>query len=107
MRIARSLRELGYTRAAPSHNPDEITVDYCHQHNLVDPAVAGRERNFGIRVTLPANDTLRKVLGNDWEQLHWYATEDERDAAFEQMAIRHGYYRKTDTPTQVLEKVTR
>ena len=82
-------------------------MDYCHQHNLVDPAVAGRERNFGIRVTLPANDTLRNVLGNDWERLHWYASEEERDAAFEQMAIRHGYYRKTDSPTQILEKMSR
>ena len=52
-------------------------MDYCHQHNLVDPAIAGRERNFGIRVTLPANDTLRNVLGNDWERLHWYLG-DER-----------------------------
>lgn len=82
-------------------------MEYCHQHNLVDPSVAGRERNFGIRVTLPPNDTLRKVLGEDWELLHWYATETERDQAFDKMAQRHGYYRKTDTPTQVLEKISR
>ena len=82
-------------------------MDYCHQHTLVDPAVAGRARTFRIRVTLPANDTLRNVLGNDWERLHWYASEEERDAAFEQMAIRHGYYRKTDSPTQILEKISR
>jgi hypothetical protein len=82
-------------------------VDYCHQHNLVEPETAGRARNFGIRVTLPASDTLRNVLGNDWERVLWYATEEERDAAFANMAERHGYYRKTDTPTQVLEKITR
>jgi hypothetical protein len=82
-------------------------VDYCHQHNLVDPETAGRDRNFGIRVTLPANDTLRRVLGDDWERVHWYATEAERDAAFDKMAERHGYYRKTDAPTQVLEKISR
>lgn len=82
-------------------------MDYCHQHNLVEPSVAGRDRPFGIRVTLPATDTLRKVLGDDWERLHWYATEEERDEAFEQMAIRHGYYRTTDAPTQVLEKIRR
>ena len=29
------------------------------------------------------------------------------DAAFDKMAVRHGYYRKTDNPTQVLEKVQR
>ena len=82
-------------------------MEYCHQHNLVDPSQAGRERNFGIRVTLPAGDTLRKVLGDDWERQHWYASEAERDAAFDNMAQRHGYYRKTDNPTQILEKITR
>lgn len=82
-------------------------MNYCHQHNLVEPNSAGRERPFGIRVSLPAGDTLRNVLGDDWERLHWYPSEAERDEAFEQMAIRHGYYRKTDNPTQVLEKVSR
>lgn len=82
-------------------------VDFCHQHNLVDPSQAGRERQFGIRVSLPAGDTMSKVLGSDWEHFHWYPSEAERDAAFEHMATRHGYYRKTDTPTQVLEKVNR
>ena len=82
-------------------------MDYCHQHNLVDPSTAGRERRFGIRVTLPAGDTMRGILGDDWERLHWYPTEAERDAAFDNMAIRHGYYRKTDSPTQVLEKIVR
>ena len=82
-------------------------MDYCHQHNLVDPASANTERSFGIRVTLPAGDTMRKILGDDWERLHWYPTEHERDAAYEKMATRHGYYRDTDTPTQVLEKVAR
>ena len=82
-------------------------MDYCHRHNLVEPERADQTRNFGIRVTLPANDTMRKVIGDDWERTHWYASEAERDAAFEVMAERHGYYRKTDTPTQVLEKVSR
>ncbi|RZV38432.1 MAG: hypothetical protein EX272_02770 [Chromatiales bacterium] len=82
-------------------------MEFCHQHNLVDPSQAGKERNFGIRVTLPARDTLRKVLGDDWERQHWYASEAERDAAFDDMAERHGYYRKTDNPTQILEKITR
>ena len=82
-------------------------MDYCHQHNLVDQTVVGQERRFGIRVSLPADDTLRNVLGDDWERLHWFVTEMERDAAFDDMATRHGYSRKTDTPTQVLEKLTR
>lgn len=82
-------------------------MDFCHQHNLVDPDKAGRDRRFGIRVSLPEGDTLRNLLGDDWERLHWYATEQERDEAFEQMALRHGYYRTSDSPTQVLEKILR
>lgn len=82
-------------------------MSFCHQHNLVEPEKAGAERRFGIRVTLPANDTLRNILGDDWERLHWYPTEAERDAAFEHMAERHGYYRTSDSPTQVLEKLNR
>jgi len=82
-------------------------VDYCHRHNLVEPDAAGRDRPWGIRVTLPTNDTLRKVIGDDWERTHWYPTEAERDAAFDRMAVRHGYYRKTDNPTQILEKISR
>jgi hypothetical protein len=82
-------------------------MDYCHRHNLVDPDKAGAERPYGIRVTLPPGDTLRNILGEDWQMLHWYPTEAERDRAFEDMAARHGYYRETDTPTQVLEKIVR
>ena len=82
-------------------------MEFCHQHNLVDPTTAGRERPFGIRVSLPPGDAMRKVLGDDWERLHWYPTEAERDRAFDNMAGRHGYYRKTDSPTQILEKIVR
>jgi hypothetical protein len=82
-------------------------VDYCHKHNLVDPETAGVERRFGIRVTLPPGDTLHRLVGKDWEMLHWYATEEERDSAYDKMADRHGYYRETDSPTQVLEKIVR
>lgn len=85
----------------------EQAADFCHRHNLADPDSAGRERRYGIRVTLPPGDTLRNLLGDDWERLHWYPVEAERDAAFEQMAARHGYYRQTDNPTQVLEKIVR
>ena len=82
-------------------------MTYCHQHNLVEPDKAVAERKFGIRVTLPAGDTFSRMLGNDWETIHWYRDEDERDRAFEKMAVRHGYYRNTDSPTQILEKIVR
>lgn len=82
-------------------------MTYCHQHNLVEPDKATAERKYGIRVTLPADDTFSRMLGDEWETLHWYRSERERNTAFEKMAIRHGYYRKSDSPTQVLEKIVR
>ena len=84
-----------------------IDMDYCHQHNLVEPEKANAERKFGIKVTLPPGDTFSSLLGDSWERVHWYASEVERDLAYDNMATRHGYYRKTDSPTQILEKIVR
>ena len=85
----------------------ESGMGYCHQHNLIEPDKAGSERKFGIKVSLPPGDTFSKILGESWEQVHWYASEIERDKAFDNMATRHGYYRTTDAPTQILEKIVR
>ncbi len=82
-------------------------MDYCHRHNLVDPDTANAERKFGIKVSLPPGDTFSEILGEDWQRVHWYTSEVERDQAFDNMANRHGYYRTTDTPTQVLQKIVR
>ncbi|MCH8072567.1 MAG: hypothetical protein IIA09_11500 [Proteobacteria bacterium] len=82
-------------------------MDFCHRHNLVDPDKADAERKFGITVSLPPGDTFSEILGNDWQRVHWYASEVERDQAFDNMAQRHGYYRTTDNPTQVLQKIVR
>jgi hypothetical protein len=82
-------------------------MDYCHQHNLVDPDNANADKKFGIKVSLPPGDTFSKIIGNDWECVHWYATEIERDKAIDDMARRHEYSRTTDLPTQVLKKIFR
>lgn len=84
-----------------------MPMQYCDQHNLVEGEKAGAERKFGIKVSLPAGDTFTTLLGTGWEKVHWYTSEAERDAAYDNMAIRHGYYRKTDSPTQVLLKIVR
>jgi hypothetical protein len=60
---------------------------------------------YGIRVSLPAGDPMRKLLGPQWQRLHWYATAGERDAALAEMRRRHEYSRATDVPSLVLEKV--
>jgi hypothetical protein len=82
-------------------------VNFYHQHNLVEPETAGAKRRFGIRVSLPAGDTFNSLLGEDWERIHWYATDQDRDRAFDDMAARHAYSRGTDAPTQILEKISR
>jgi hypothetical protein len=64
-----------------------------------------RLQPFGVRVSLPVGDPMRKLLGPQWHRLHWYATPTERDAAIAQMSRRHEYSRATDVPSLVFEKV--
>ncbi len=82
-------------------------MDYCHQHNLVEPDKANADKKFGIKVSLPPGDPLTDLLGPDWEHVHWYPTEIERDRAYDDMARRHPYYRDSDITSQVLEKIIR
>ena len=56
---------------------------------------------------LPPGDCLGSVIGSDWSKQRWFESEEKRDTAFENMIIRHGYYRKTDSPTQIIEKIAR
>jgi hypothetical protein len=64
-----------------------------------------RLQPFGVRVSLPVDDPMRKLLGPQWHRLHWYATPDERDAAITEMSRRHEYSRRSDLPSLVFEKV--
>ena len=81
-------------------------MEICHRHNLIDPPPAGQPR-FGVRVSLPPGDPFRQLLGNDWEQLHWYHTAAERNAALREMRERHPFSRIGDDPSLVLEAVER
>ncbi len=47
------------------------------------------------------------LLGEDWEALRWYDSEEERDAAFEDMNRRIEYYRNGDSPSRILTKIER
>ncbi len=60
---------------------------------------------YGIRVSLPAGDPFRKLLGPEWQRLHWYATPADRDAALAEMSRRHEYSRPDDKPALVYKKV--
>jgi hypothetical protein len=80
-------------------------MDICHPHNLNRPYDA--ERRYGIRVTLPPEDSIARVIGSDWELLHWFFTQEERDRALADMRHRHVYSRRGDLPTLVFEKIER
>jgi hypothetical protein len=62
-------------------------------------------RPYGVRVSLPVGDPFRKLLGPEWQRLHWYATPEERDAALAEMSRRHEYSRAGDKPALVFKKV--
>jgi hypothetical protein len=60
---------------------------------------------YGVRVSMPATDPFRKIIGAEWSRTHWYGTTAERDAALLDMSRRHEYSRGGDKPSLVFEKV--
>ena len=68
-----------------------------------DPAPAPKP--YGISVQLRRGDPFARLVGNDWQRTHWYATAAERDLALADMARRHEYSRVGDAPALVFEKV--
>jgi hypothetical protein len=73
-------------------------------HNLRTPPVESL-RPYGLRVSLPSGDPLRKLLGPEWHRLHWYATPQEREIDLAEMRRRHEYSRATDAPSLRFEKI--
>ena len=73
-------------------------------HNLRSPPVESL-RPYGLRVSLPSGDPLRKLLGPEWHRIHWYASPRERDADMLEMSRRHEYSRATDAPSLRFEKI--
>lgn len=45
------------------------------------------------------------LLGDDWESVRWFTSEESRDEALTEMQNQPVYYRRGDTPTVTLEKV--
>ena len=80
-------------------------MEICHPHNLVEPLDVPKP--YGIRVRMRQNDTFARLLGTDWERLHWYATREERDRALADMASEHLYSRPGDRPTLIYEPIER
>lgn len=66
------------------------------------------DKQFGIRVELPENDPMSAphLLGEQWSGTRWFETEGARDSALEKMQKQPEYYRKGDTPSVQLTKVS-
>lgn len=66
------------------------------------------EERYGIKVKLPENDPMRAphLLGDDWSGTRWYGSEAARNEAFEKMLSQPGNYRKGDTPSMSLTKIS-
>jgi hypothetical protein len=73
-------------------------------HNLRAPHTKD-PRPYGIRVSLRSNDPFRKIVGPDWNRMHWYRSAEEREVALEEMRRRHEYSRPKDAPTHLYTKV--
>jgi hypothetical protein len=72
-------------------------------HNLYTTSQSPRP--FGVRVSLRSGDPFRKLLGDEWNRTHWFASAVERDAAMTEMARKHEYSRPGDSPALRYEKV--
>ena len=77
----------------------------CHEHNASRPLDI--ERPYGIRVRIKSSDTFARIIGEDWVREHWYESEFERDQALTDMASRHPYSRRGDSPTLIYEPIER
>jgi hypothetical protein len=66
-------------------------------------------KRFGIHITLPAGDPMRKshLLGESWESFRWYDTEEQRDEALREMSDQHVHYRVGDAASVVLSRIER
>jgi hypothetical protein len=81
-------------------------TDPCHEHNRSRP-LPGSPKAWGIRLSLPDQDPMRDLLGADWHEYQWFATEADREAKVEQLRRQFVYYRQGDVPSFVVERVNR
>jgi hypothetical protein len=84
----------------------DAMTDACHEHNRSRPVPRNPEV-WGIRLSLPEDDPMRPLLGDDWHQYQWFRSEAERETKLEQLRRQFVYYRKGDRPSFVLERVNR
>lgn len=80
-------------------------MEICHVHNLNQPVA--NERRYGVRVSSVPGDILQRVIGEDYERVHWFESRVARDRALADMAAEHLYSRRGDRPTLRFDPVER
>lgn len=80
------------------------SMDICHQHNRRAGTGATR-KPFGLRLSLPEGDPMRKLLGDDWHQVQWFESDEARERKIGELTGQFAYYRKGDRPTFVIERL--
>lgn len=74
-------------------------------NNFTRPIQA--EQPFGIRVSLRPENPFARLVGADWQKVHWFTSERERDEALGDMRRRHRFSRVGDEPALQFAKVER
>ncbi len=66
-------------------------------------------KQFGIRMTLPVEDTFRlpHLLGDDFASTRWFNDEMQRDQFLSDYASQFVYYREGDVATLRYEPIER
>ena len=85
---------------------EKTSAGTVHAHNLIEKD-ANPDARYGLRLTLPADDTFASILGPDWKKERWYHSEAERDIAIQDLRRQHPYYRLGDKPTIEIVKINR
>ena len=80
-------------------------MEISDEHNLAEQR--GLPKPFGIKVTPNREDPFRNLVDEGWEKFHWYATAEQRYAAFEDMPSTHRYSRLGDRHSLVYDKVAK
>lgn len=79
----------------------------CQDHNLRVSRAIHQTKPYGLRVSLREGDPFRKLLGADWQRVHWFDSELARDQALREMSRKHEYSRPGDQSAHVYEKLKR
>ncbi len=81
-----------------------LYMDISNSHNLPQ-SPQNKNGRYGIRVSVQADDPFAKLVGADWETVHWFASSTERDRVLIDMQQEHLYSRSGDRSTLIYQSI--